>query len=306
MALTVDQAETIYQESRRTIYRKVKELNIPSKKENGVNVYDEAILDQYFKRKDKIDSLAKVVCFANQKGGIGKTTTCLNAGISLSNYNKKRVLLIDFDPQANLTSQFAEPAGIAETIGDALGLKNYGFKSSSFERVVISKNGIDIIPSNIRLQRFNMPLGIDAIDAFDKLGKFIKNLKGRYDYILIDCPPTLDIKLLNALKCSDIVIIPVTPAAFSVQGMDDLFETIEKVKETGSNLKSYILINKYNERRQLSTLKDEIYGSSEVLETIIPDRTDIEKAQALPEHIDAVNHKIFKIYNKLTDEIIKL
>ena len=168
--------------------------------------------------------MTKVICVLNHKGGVGKTTTTANVAAGL-NMLKKKVLMIDIDPQANLTVHFGFPQESENTIygslknQEALPIKN-----------VQDIKGLDIVVSStddmadIELQLSGV-VGREYI-----LRELIAPIKNKYDYVLIDCPPSLGILPLNALSCSNMAIIVVEPAKFSLDGMKKIFSAMEKVQ----------------------------------------------------------------------------
>ena len=301
MILTAEEAIEKTGLSRSTFNRKVKSLNIPKIKKAKKNYYEEDILEEFFPSKSK--DFAKIISFANQKGGIGKSTTCLNIAIALSKL-KYKLLVLDFDPQANLSGQFVEnPEELKNTIPNLLDLKIHGFHNASIEDTLIETKYFNLLPSNIALANFEASR--DLMD-YERLQEFLKTQKWGYDFILIDCPPTLDIKLLNALVCSDYVLIPNTPSKFSVQGLSFLQKTIEKAKKKNPTMEAYSIINQYVPKYQISALVDSIENYFPVLKTKIPRATDIEKAQVLDEHLDTYSPAKFKYYTKLAEEVIEI
>jgi len=299
--LSVKEAVEKLNTPRATFLRKVKTLNIPKINRAGRTYFEEDILEQFFPSKSK--GFGKVISFANQKGGIGKSTTCLNLAIALSKLNYK-LLVLDFDPQANLSGQFVEnPEELKNTIPNLLDLKIHGFHNASIEDTLIETKYFNLLPSNIALANFEASR--DLMD-YERLQEFLKTQRGGYDFILIDCPPTLDIKLLNALVCSDYVLIPNTPSKFSVQGLAFLQNTIEKAKMKNPTIKAFSIINQYAPKLQISALVERIEDYFPVLKTKIPRATDIEKSQVLEEHLDTYSPKKFKHYTELAKEVIEI
>ena len=165
----------------------------------------------------------KIISIVNQKGGTGKTTTVISLGAVLAQNNKK-VLLIDLDPQGNLSYSL----GVTDfkyTIGDVL----MGEKKAKKSIIHIEEEGLDIIPSSIDLA--NIEISLAQIDERElQLKKTLKGL-GKYDYVLIDCPPSFSLLAVNSLTISDEVIIPMQMTALSLQGLDLVYSTIEKIKD---------------------------------------------------------------------------
>lgn len=306
MLVSVAEATKKLDLPRSTFNRQVKSLNIPIIKRGDRNFFDEEILEKYFPNKSR--GLAKIITYANQKGGIGKSTTCINMGLALSqmqnnSQNNYKILMIDMDPQANLSGQFKDPETIDNSVANVMSLKQHGFPSSNFEDTIIKYNkNLHILPSTIQLAKFDVSRDVND---YDRLTTLTKSVKGIYDFILIDAPPTLNILLLNALVCSDLVIVPSTPSRFSVQGLKDLKHTISSVKEKNPTLKVYGLINRYVQNQQLSAMVSLVENTFPIFKTRIPQATDIEKAQVVQnEHLDTVSPTKFKHYQNLAGEVI--
>jgi len=166
-----------------------------------------------------------VIAIANQKGGVGKTTTAINLSAALAKSGKK-VLLIDLDPQGNSSLSFLDNKVIERSIYDLLTDSN-----ASPEDIIkpTSIAGLDVMPSRINLAKFESKL-IGEFDAPFRLKDRIDGLIKTYDYILIDTPPTLGLITVNALVASDYVLVPIQPSYFALEGTDDLLETVEKIK----------------------------------------------------------------------------
>lgn len=166
-----------------------------------------------------------VIAIANQKGGVGKTTTAINLSAAIAKSGKK-VLLIDLDPQGNSSLSFLDHKIIDYSIYDLLTDSN-----TSPEHIIkpTSIPGLDVMPSRINLAKFESKL-IGEFDAPFRLKDRIDGLIKSYDYILIDTPPTLGLITVNALVASDYVLVPIQPSYFALEGTDDLLETVEKVK----------------------------------------------------------------------------
>jgi chromosome partitioning protein len=166
-----------------------------------------------------------VIAIANQKGGVGKTTTAINLSAALA-LTGKRVLLIDLDPQGNSSLTFLDHNTIEHSIYDLL------TEMDVLPEVVIKKTSIatlDVLPSRINLAKFESKL-LGEFDAPFRLKDRIEGVVKTYDCVLIDTPPTLGLITVNALVASDYVIVPIQPSYFALEGTDDLLETVEKVK----------------------------------------------------------------------------
>jgi chromosome partitioning protein len=214
--------------------------------------------------------MEKIITIANQKGGVGKTTTAVNLSASLSIY-KKKVLLIDLDPQGNASSGVGiEKGKIKESIYEVLIGKNT-IKNSIKDTVY--KN-LYVIPSNSRLTGAQ----IEMIDFEDKnyiLKDLLSTVKSDYDYIIIDLPPSLGILTLNALTASNNVIITLQAEYYALEGLTELMNTIKLVRKDlnkGLNILG-ILLTMYDNRTNLSKeVEDEVrnYYKDLVFKTMIP------------------------------------
>src|SRR5262249_1459259 len=166
-----------------------------------------------------------VIAIANQKGGVGKTTTAINLSAALARA-KKKVLLIDLDPQANSSLTFLPHEAIELSVYELL-----TDTATSFASVIkeTSIRGLHILPSRISLAKFESKL-LGEFDAPFRLKDKMDGLVKSYEYILIDTPPTLGLITVNALVASDYLIVPIQPSYFALEGTDDLLDTVEKVK----------------------------------------------------------------------------
>ena len=169
----------------------------------------------------------RIITFANHKGGVGKTTTTASVGTILSKEDKK-VLLIDLDAQANLTHSIAAKSSIERTIYDAL-IGEVSKENSQLPIYQINNN-LDIVPADLALA--NTDLQLSAAMARERiLERLLKQVKIQYDYILIDCPPSLGLLTLNAIVASDTVIIPLVAEVLPFQGLTMIKDFIEMIKE---------------------------------------------------------------------------
>jgi chromosome partitioning protein len=175
-----------------------------------------------------------IIAVANQKGGVGKTTTTLNLGAALQEAGK-RVLLVDLDPQGNLSvaAGIADIDSIHPSIGDLLALTARGRASSGpgiDGAIVASASGMDVVPSNSALSAAELGL-VSALNRESALASILKPAEAKYDYILIDCLPSLGLLAINALRAASGIVIPVQADFLAVQGLAQIFETIAAVRE---------------------------------------------------------------------------
>ena len=180
--------------------------------------------------KQRRKLMCKVMAVANQKGGVGKTVTSVNLGIGLARKGKK-VLLIDSDPQGSLTISlgFSEPDQLEYSLADAM-IKIINDEVINMKEGILQhEEGVDIIPGNIDLSGLELSL-IGVISRETVLREFVSYLRESYDYIIIDCMPSLGMLTVNALACADSVLIPVQAAYLPTKGLQQLIKTIGRVK----------------------------------------------------------------------------
>ena len=174
--------------------------------------------------------MGKIIVIGSQKGGVGKTTTTHNLAYSLKELGKK-VLTVDFDSQANLTTCYGvEDTGALEyTIGHLMMDQMEEEVTESFEDYIQSRDGVDYLPSSIYLSVVDAKLRTE-MGAERMLAEVLEPLKSRYDYILIDTCPSLGMLTINALAAADEVIITVNPQLLAMMGLQDFLKTIKKIK----------------------------------------------------------------------------
>jgi chromosome partitioning protein len=222
--------------------------------------------------------MAKIIAVTNQKGGVGKTTTAVNLAAALA-VSEVRVLLIDTDPQANATS--------------GAGIRKGGFRRSLYHVLVLDeplRNIVQntelpllkVVPADKNLIGAEVEL-IDAPNREYKLKESISSIADEYDYIVIDCPPSLGLLTLNALTCADSLLVPIQCEYYALEGVTELFDTLARIRRSlnpGLTIEG-LLLTMYDDRTNLASavatdLKD-FYGG-QVLETIIPRNVRLAEA----------------------------
>lgn len=222
--------------------------------------------------------MTKTIAVANQKGGVGKTTTCVNLAASLA-ATKRRVLLIDMDPQGNATMGSGVDKSLVEfTSCDVL----LGDASVAQTRISVDSTGFDMLPANADLTAAEVQL-MNKIGRERQLDLALKKVEGEYDYILIDCPPTLNMLTVNALVAADGVVIPMQCEYYALEGLTDLLETIEQIRESvNPDIKlEGLLRTMYDPRNNLSNdVSSELveHFGDQVYRTVIPRNVRLAEA----------------------------
>lgn len=247
-----------------------------------------------------------VFSISNQKGGVAKTSSAIAIAAELA-LRKFRTLLVDGDPQGNTTRMFYEPGTFSKTLVDVI-FGSSGTETLPIESVILptSVEGLDLVPANIALARF------EAIssDRLAVLRKKLAAVSGVYDYVVIDTPPTLGKLLLVSLLASDHTLVPVSASPYGEDGLVDLIESHQNLKEMGSRTDILGMFTTLFDTRvgicgaSHEALKHE-YGDL-VFETIIHRNSKIEESPAFmkPVQLHAPTSRGARLYAELTDEIL--
>jgi len=259
--------------------------------------------------------VASIIGIVNQKGGTGKTTSCVNLGVDLA-HEGKRVLLVDCDPQGSMTISLGYPqpdtlsVSLADLMGNVLNNEPVILKDA----VLHHAEGVDLLPANISLAGMEVSLA-NAMSREMTLKRVLGNCSKDYDHILLDCSPSLGMLTINALAASDRIIIPVQSQYLSVKGVEQLLGTVARVKQ---NINRKLKIDgvlltmvdsRTNNSREIASLLRSTYGGKiKIFNTEIP--RSIRAAEISAEGKSIFEHdpggKVAEAYHALTKEVLQI
>lgn len=252
------------------------------------------------------ENLARVIAIANQKGGVGKTTTAVNLGASLAS-SEQKTLIIDSDPQGNATSALGFPKDPARrTLYQALIL------NEPLERIVVDAHMdlLDLIPSDKNLVGAAVEL-VNADQREYKLRELVRSVRDKYAYILIDCPPSLDLLTVNALAASDSVLVPIQCEYLALEGVSELLDTLMRLRRTinPSLAIEGILLTMYDDRTTLSkqvAADLRSFFGAQVFESVIPRNVRLAEAPShgMPVLFYDIHSRGAESYMSLAKEVI--
>ena len=258
---------------------------------------------------------AQIIALSNQKGGVGKSTTCANLGVGLAQAGKK-VLALDLDPQASLSISlgYNKPDELPVTISDIMKKFLTGQPIPPGEGILHHAEGIDLMPASIELASMEMSL-FNAMSRETVLRQYLDTVRRDYTHILIDCQPSLGMLPINALAAAHRIVIPCPPEYLTTRGMEQLLSTIAKVRRQINpkleidGILLTMVDNRTNFSREIGALVRENYGGKiKVFETEIPHSVRAKETSAEGKSIFAhdPNGKAAAAYRNLTGEVLRL
>ena len=257
---------------------------------------------------------ATVIACVNQNGGTGKTTTCENLGAGLV-MNGKKVLLVDFDPQASLSISlgYPKPEELPVTIADMMKKVVDEKEIKPGEGILHHEEGMDLMPSSIELSGMEVSL-VNTISRETVLKEYLESVKRDYDFVLLDCSPSLGMLTINAMAAADTLLIPVQASYLPAKGLEQLLQTVNKVRrQINPRLKiEGILLTmvdaRTNDAKEISELIRNAYGGKiKVYDTEIP--RSVRASEISKEGTSIFKHdpggKVADAYRELTREVVK-
>ena len=257
----------------------------------------------------------EIIAVVNQKGGVGKTTTCANLGIGLAQAGKE-VLLVDCDPQGSLSVSlgYHQPDKLSFTLTDAMSRILMDEPLGGGEGVLTHPEGVDLMPADIRLSGMEVSL-VNAMSRETILRQYLDTMRGKYSHILIDCQPSLGMLTINALAAADRIIIPVQPEYLPAKGLEELLKTVNKVKRQINpklgidGILLTMVDSRTNLAKEVSSLIRETYGSKiKVFDSGIPYSVRAKEGSKKGKSIFAhePEGKVAEGYRNLTKEVSRL
>ena len=248
--------------------------------------------------------MSKIIAIVNQKGGVGKTTTCVNLAAAVK-AKGKRVLLCDFDPQANATSGMGVDKSVSNGVYDVL------INGTETEKAIVSTPYGDVLPSSKALAG----AGVEMIEMENRqflLKAALRQVAANYDYIFIDCPPSLELLTLNALCAANSLLVPVQGEYYALEGISDLMGTVRIVRRSMNPRLELegVLLTMFDGRTNLAMqVAEEVkrYFPGKVYATVIPRNVRLSEAPSHGKPINAYDHtsRGAEAYGAFADEFLK-
>lgn len=262
-----------------------------------------------------MQSKCKVIAVENQKGGTGKSTTVLNLGVGLAN-SGKRVLLIDADPQGSLSISLgiSKPDDLDDTLASVMAkiMKDEQFEDDY--ALIHCEEGVDLMPCNIELSGIESSM-FNAMSREFILKTYVDQVKKNYDYVLIDCTPSLGLLPINAFVAADSIIVPSQPRILSTKGLDLLIRSYQKVRRSiNPDLKidgilfTMVDFRTNNDKSIVQSMRDTIGQHINVFDTVIPYSVRAAESNIEGQSIFAFdkNGKVAQAYDNLTKEVLEI